>query len=833
MKLLENNNRKFMKTLSRNCLKANKSRNRIAVLAIVLTAVLFMGLTTVMEGAQVSMKNQMFRQAGSRFMVSLKGMSKEAAQKLAKDDVFKMAGIEHYVVAAENPELRNISVNAGWVDETTAKNSFMELTEGRYPRKENEIACDTEVLKLLGVSPKTGNTLTLQYSEDGKTIEKEMTLCGIWEGMAHEEHASMLLSEDCAEKLQRTEESYDVRGSFHSEKNVEAQLDSLLIELGYNPEAKRGDADYLIHHVSPAFEQSSATSPQTVFMIAIGILLILLAGYLVIYNIFKISVEKDIRLYGQLKTIGTSPRQIRYMIVRQGSVLSLVGIPAGLALGWLLGNALLPLVMASTSFKEAEFVIPSWWIWILAALFTFFTVRISCNKPGKMASRISPVEALKYQGNTKNKQTHRKGKDTRFPLASMAAANLSRNKGKTFLVVLSIAFSAILLNSVLNYTGNMDKETFVKNRVASDFDVRNGDFLKMGAENYKKTVNGEAVEALAAMEGVKDFGKVYTYMLPEDMMTEEREDLGKILCINGEETSEHIEDFDRNRMLYGFDENALNRATVIEGTLDYEKLCTGDYVIMAGGLRDNGEYNKEDQEFHAGDVIEAEIKGTVKEYTVLAVVGLEQAQEMCYSSGGYESIAFAEPVFLQMFPEMQTPIHCLFDAEKGTFDSLYEQVEALSEKKNLSVLTRLTAEAEFKEIQTTFSMVGIVVSVILGGIGILNLINVILTGVIARQREFASMRSIGMTKKQLRKLMVCEGILYAILAGILGLLMSALLSLTLVRGLAAGTWYMKYHFTLIPALAVFGISLLLSVGISAMTDKIWNKRSVVELLREE
>ena len=94
MKLLENNNRKFMKTLSQNCLKANKSRNRIAVLAIVLTAVLFMGLTTVMEGAQVSMKNQMLRQAGSRFMVSLKGMSKEAAQKLAKDDVCEVAGIE-------------------------------------------------------------------------------------------------------------------------------------------------------------------------------------------------------------------------------------------------------------------------------------------------------------------------------------------------------------------------------------------------------------------------------------------------------------------------------------------------------------------------------------------------------------------------------------------------------------------------------------------------------------------------------------------------------------------------------------------------------------------
>ena len=107
MKLLENNNRKFMKNLSGSCLKANKSRNGIAVLAIILTAVLFMGLTTVMEGTQVSMKNQMLRQAGSRFMVSLKGLSKEEAETLAKDSVFSEAGVEHYVANVNNQELRN------------------------------------------------------------------------------------------------------------------------------------------------------------------------------------------------------------------------------------------------------------------------------------------------------------------------------------------------------------------------------------------------------------------------------------------------------------------------------------------------------------------------------------------------------------------------------------------------------------------------------------------------------------------------------------------------------------------------------------------------------
>lgn len=64
MRLLENNNRKFIRTLSDSCLRANRGRNAIAILAVALTAVLFMALTTVLEGTRISMKNQMFRGAG-------------------------------------------------------------------------------------------------------------------------------------------------------------------------------------------------------------------------------------------------------------------------------------------------------------------------------------------------------------------------------------------------------------------------------------------------------------------------------------------------------------------------------------------------------------------------------------------------------------------------------------------------------------------------------------------------------------------------------------------------------------------------------------------------
>ena len=73
--------------------------------------------------------------------------------------------------------------------------------------------------------------------------------------------------------------------------------------------------------------------------------LILLTGYLIIYNVFQISVAGDIRFYGLLKTIGTTPRQLRRILRNQALLLAAAGIPVGLLLGWLAGCALAPVVV--------------------------------------------------------------------------------------------------------------------------------------------------------------------------------------------------------------------------------------------------------------------------------------------------------------------------------------------------------------------------------------------------------------------------------------------------------------------------------------------------------
>lgn len=841
MKMLENNNRKFIKVLSSNCLKANKSRNKIAILAIVLTTVLFMALATVYEGMQVSLKAQSLRQAGTKFMVSIKNLTKEEAGRLVSDTAFTEAGVERYVANVVNPELNNMNAVAGWVDQTNAKNSFMELEKGHYPKKENELACDSEVLRLLGLPYQTGSTFTLQYTAGGNTMEKQMTVCGIWKGKKYEQSASILVSESFVEDTLKKydeeyaafkETSYDVRGSFSDEKNIKQKLDELVEKMGYDPDAKRGEEGFLIHHVNPAYESSTENSLEATLMGGIGVLLILAAGYLIIFNIFKISVEKDIRLYGQLKTIGTSPKQIRYMVIRQGMLLAASGIPAGLILGCLLGNAFLPFIMSNTWADETTFIVPSIWVWLLSTFFTLLTVRISCDKPSRTAGKISPIEALKYHGAKQILRISKKGRQSAHRLLSMAYGNLTRNKGKTALVVLSISMSVILLNSILNYTASMDKETYIRRDAVTDFNVSSAELLKPMSEDYKKVVKSSSAEALRSLANVTDFGKIYCYMMPDDQNPDHLADTAKTTRINQNKISGNSEEFDPNRMLYGFDENALAQTELIEGSIDYEKLCTGNYIIMQGFLSDTGEYSYDSQEFHVGDIIETEVNGAVREYTVMAVIGAASSLNMSYSKGGYEAFVFAEPVFLEMFPDMQNPIHCIFNATPGKFNDLNEQVQSLAEGSGLSVITKLTAEEEFKEMQHTYSMAGIIAAAILGMIGILNLINVIMTGAIARQQEFASMRSIGMSRKQLRRMMIYEGILYAALAAIIGLILSGLFSVTLIRNLTSSLWFMAYHFTLLPAAAASVFCLLLAAGISAATDKMWNKGSIVELLRK-
>lgn len=122
-------------------------------------------------------------------------------------------------------------------------------------------------------------------------------------------------------------------------------------------------------------------------------------------------------------------------------------------------------------------------------------------------------------------------------------------------------------------------------------------------------------------------------------------------------------------------------------------------------------------------------------------------------------------------------------------------------------------------------------SLVIGLIGILNFVNSILTGIVTRQGEFAMLEAIGMTKRQLRKMLILEGLYYAIATIGFSLVFGALFSCTALRVLSGGMWFMKYHFVIWPMLLVFPVLLVLGALVPAAAFRFFKKESVVERLR--
>lgn len=149
----------------------------------------------------------------------------------------------------------------------------------------------------------------------------------------------------------------------------------------------------------------------------------------------------------------------------------------------------------------------------------------------------------------------------------------------------------------------------------------------------------------------------------------------------------------------------------------------------------------------------------------------------------------------------------------------------------IDFLTADSARESAEATQSMISFVGSLVGIIFGVIGVLNLINTVITTILTRRHEFATMRSIGMTQKQLTEMMVFEGLFYALGACILGLVFSLILGFTLVRGLVGGIWYFTFHFTILPALITCVVLVITGLIVPALALKFFNKGSIVEKLR--
>lgn len=840
--------------LSFKTLMAARKRNIIAVLAIALTALLFTSLFTIVMSINETNQNYQFRSVGGYAHGAFKDVDEDQIAVLSAHPDVKAVGVRTVLGLATQGAFEKDYAEVSYMDDNNAKWSFSQPTVGRTPKSGNEITMDTKALELLGVKPELGAQVKVTYTladkeQMGWDITDTFTLVGWWD---YDELLSvhfLNVSKEYAQKIERKAVAgglkpfrTDLSVMLRSSLNIENDLTRIGEDCGYSIGEETGQLRIGVNWGYTATQVWDTLGVGGILAMLAVLILVAFTGYLVIYNIFQISVAGDIRYYGLLKTIGVTPKQLRRLIRQQALLLSALGIPAGLLLGYGVGAAAVPITMStSTMGGRYTTVSVSPWIFLFSSVFALLTVLLSCARPGRIAGRVSPVEAVRYTERQSAGKTHRKGR--KVTPVQMAAANLGRDKKKTALVMVSLSLTVVLLNLLVTFIGGFDMDKYLSRRSCADFLISTPDYF-----NYRGfSLTKEAVEPVRAntahsLEGFAyQTGGVGMY-LPESVWRDEAAfysrdtdmDIDALLA----QTPRDGDKVQAASQIEGLDPTLGEKLTVIDGSLDSLWEPDSHAIAIAVNLDDSGKLPDPGIYPAVGE----KIKVTYGDgdtaydvnYTVCALVDVPYNMSSRFYTMGYEAILSADALYRDAGEDNVFPMLYLFDTPSPEAEAAAESYLAQLTSDPDSPLmyeSKATHRTYFQEFRMTFVILGGLLCAIIGIVGILNFFNAMMTAILARSREFAVLQSVGMTGRQLETMLLWEGLLYTLGSGLIAGLLSASVNPLAGRLLESAYWFYSYHYTITPVLAMLPTFIVLGCAIPAVMYRQAVKQSIVERLR--
>lgn len=850
-------NKKTIRHIADTSFRADRMRNLFAIVAISLTTILFCGLFTIVSSLLTAMEESTMRQVGTSAHGGFKYLTMEQYENLSRHPDIKEISYSVVLGIAENEELVKRPTEIRYAnDELEAQMNFSMPTTGRLPEAENEIATDTLILERLGVPAQLGENVTLKYSVAGEEYTESFTLVGFWDGdiimsasqvwlsRAYVEdilrryglqHDDLSLQNDLSQYVDLSQQYESVEAyvgsisadvNFSNSWNIESKLIKVITESGYS-------VDDISYGVNWAYEGGSTMDAGTIFGAVLIVTIIILSGYLMISNIFLISVSKDVRFYGLLKTIGTTGKQIKVLIRRQAMRICFIGIPIGLVLGSLVGGMLTPMILGILNTNVIKVSI-KWWVFLFAAVFALMTVFISIRKASKIAARVSPMEALRTNDVTDNRKKKQK-KGQKISLRKMAWENVWRNRKKAIFVTISLSLSLIILNGAYTMANSFDMDEYLSQKISHDFVLGDVAYFNVHAQYMsQETISDSFLEELSAQSGIKSLEKIYfaedTCALDEHWadMAERAE---AELHIDSSWLSYMQEEIDSGYgtyHVYGIDDAAWEDFTVWQGEINTEKMHSGDYAVVSP-------YDSEGKlsAYEVGDTIEVfSADGESRSCEIIAIASIPYNISIRHSHPVDINVYLSSDVFLEQVAQ-KCPMLVTLDVEDSAVDEMEQFLADYCETGNPSMqyASRAVYAAEYKTTQSTYKMVGIVAGVLLALIGIANFANTSITSIMARKHEFAVLESIGMTVKQQRTILILEGLSYMLLT--LGFTWTAgtVLGSFGLKLLLGGSTYFIVNFTILPSVVCVPVFLFLAVAIPLLSRKYVNGGSVVERLR--
>ena len=420
--MFQNNNGAIIRRLAKRKLRADRRRNWIAVLTIAVTTVL---LTALLTAGACTVETQQYyavHQAGTMAHATLRSITKEQYDKIRKNPAVRKIGYQLQVAdSVDNPGFSKWPVTMSYMDDAALKMNLSQPVMGRRPQAENEIAADTGTLDQLGIPCRIGAQVSVSYTVGGEKKQAVFILSGWCQSEPRiqggfiavskayaDSHAAELAS--AANKNGSKVGRIDSGIFFSNGIHITEKLHQLLTDCGYDWNNKQSP-NYIQSDVNDAYRFIDAVAnPRAILDMLTVLLLVILAGWLILSNTFRIFVRNSTHFYGMLKTIGTTGKQIRRIVRRQILSLSAIGIPIGMLAGSTIGELSASVTLSTISTdhmagSELTFSIGSILLIVIGSVvFPLLTVLISIRKPAGIAAGVSPVEAIRFPDGNPDKE---------------------------------------------------------------------------------------------------------------------------------------------------------------------------------------------------------------------------------------------------------------------------------------------------------------------------------------------------------------------------------------------------------------------------------------------
>lgn len=815
-------NKAYIRRLAKSILNANKSRRNILLLAIALTSILFTSLFSVAIGIGKSMETQTMKTIGTISHGSFKELSDKDISILSKDKDVKEFSIREKVGILDDEK---ISAELSYIDNNGFEWSLIEKVKGKFPEKENDVFIDLATAKKLGYKGEIGEEIevpfTIEKPYTGEIIKKrseKFIISGTFQNPIDSNVGvgQIYLSKAYVDKLSLPENNKDLEVMLKNSFMIRDKLIKISERNGYKVVDDPGNlSDKEIRigvNFAYIFSGDSSFDFKTFLPFLAFLILVMVAGYLIINNIFKISVNEDIKLLGLLKTIGMTKPQIKKLVHLESLEVSLPAIIVGDIVGISIGKIILNKIFVSnemlTDVRLSLAVIIS--IILFSTAFTLLTVFLSVMRPARYAAKVSPIDASRYNETTIKK----KYKSEDISLGKLARRQVFSNKFRFISIVLSISLSAVILNSVLTYTGNIDLEKGISDVIVTDYNIASPKYFRYMYSGSEDGIKGNFIDEIENQKGFKAGGALYYYGYEYDYPDIKIED-NKVAPI-----------------LLGIEDYLINKQKFTDGEFDKDKWKTGNYIII-------GEYGDKKSSLKPGDKIKINVKNKIKEVQVMGKIeynfsnGLryfpvikEDINDESSPTLGLEYI-YMKPNEYKEITGDKSIMSYGFDVEDGEKEHFDKLLKTFENDPDFSYDSRGLQIKSFKDFKNLIEFVGYSLSIVLFLISVLNFINIIATEIIRNMVNLSILEAIGMTKKNIKKYLVKKNLIYSISSLVFSFVVMLLIDKFILIDLMAETKWTTFSFIITPLLIVNLANIIIGI---LFTSKFYEKHSCNSLV---